>query len=220
MTDTFQKNRFARFQSWAIPATSQNTEHLITHRCPCSSEVPALLHPGRVLRFVTDARSQGGHACVTSWGKRYSSSLPAAPLHVAVLCLSPGLGPPTCTASLGRKVVGKWPWTTQILKCSCFVVVSDEGDVQTSESQPLRFAGVRQPTQDRNAQRWGQFVPHQAPLSGPSDLPFSHPPSPPSWVASRMVAVSQGPVLSMLQSLARDTGLQASDFSPRMVKRI
>lgn len=46
MTDTFQKNQFAHLQSWVIPATSQNTEPLVTHRCPRSSEALALLPPG------------------------------------------------------------------------------------------------------------------------------------------------------------------------------
>lgn len=57
----------------------------------------------------------------------------------------PWTWPPTCTASLGRTVVGKWPWTAQMLECLCFVVLCDEGDVQTSESRPLRFAGMRPP---------------------------------------------------------------------------
>lgn len=87
-------------------------------------------------------------------GRTYSSSLLAAPLHqVAARCLSPGLAPLTCTPSLGRKVVWKWPWTTKILECLCFVVLCDEGDVQTSESQPLRFESMRQdhPGQERSA---------------------------------------------------------------------
>lgn len=185
---------------------------------------------------------EGGRACARSWGKRYSSSLLAAPLHQVAACfLPPGLVPLTCTASLGRKVVWKWPWTTKILECLCFVVLCDEGDVQTSESQPWRFEGMRPTTQDRNAQRWGQFVPHQALHSDHqcvwlvtfqahptcrSVLPPFPPPgwvasiTPlPGWVASRMQC-PQGPVFSMLQSLPGDTGLQASDLSPRIVKRV
>lgn len=73
---------------------------------------------------------------MTSWGKRYSSSLPAAPLHRGAGTASRlGLALPPAQR-LRRKAVGKWPWTTQRLECSCFVVLCDEGTCRLQKASP------------------------------------------------------------------------------------